>query len=319
MLESFNFCEYKLYLDDLKTKKLSVSELIKEVGVDGLEMFVYDKVENLEGFKAFTIGVHLKYWPYWLAFWKDDKIRLAEEFENFNKQVKYYNAQNKEAWLKNIRINILEALKLNPKYLVWHVSECNEKEIYTFNFKYTDAEVIEATIEVINEVSDVIPEDVCILFENLWWPGLRMTNIEQPKLMFGSNSKLKHKNVGVMLDLGHFASTNHNLKTEEDIVRYFTDTYKALGDYGKFIKGFHLSSSLSGKYIKSLNKIQPKALDMKKIFSHISKIDQHRPFTNKLLKSIIELAKPEYVVHELFYDDIDDLKKKVLLQRNSLK
>lgn len=319
LLESFNFCEYKFYIDDLKRKNLSIAELIKELGVDGLEMFVYDKVENVEYFKDFTIGTHLKYWPHWLAFWQDDKIRLAEEFEDIDMQVKYYGAKTKKEWLNNIRKNILDALKLNPKYLVWHVSECNEKEIYTFNFKYTDAQVIKATIDVVNEVSDVIPEDVCVLFENLWWPGLRMTNIEQPKLMFGDSSKLKHKNAGVMLDLGHFASTNHDLKSQEDIVRYFEDTYKSLGKYGQFIKGFHLSKSLSGKYIKTFKKVQPKKLDMKKIFSHISEIDQHRPFTDKLVKRLIELAKPEYVVHELLYDDIEDLKKKVLLQRNSLK
>lgn len=319
LLESFNFCEYEFYLDDLKKKNSSISKLIKEIGVNGLEMFVYDKVENIEEFKDFTIGAHLKYWPHWLAFWKDDKIRLAEEFEDFNMQIKYYNAKNKEEWLNNIRLNILEALKLNPKYLVWHVSECNEKEIYTFKFKYSDAEVIKSTIDLINEVSDVIPEDVCILFENLWWPGLRMNDVEQVKLMFGSNSKLKHKNVGVMFDLGHFANTNMNLKNEEEIVRYFEKTYKSFGKYGEVIRGFHLSKSLSGEYLKNFKKVQPQKLDMKKVFSHISKIDQHRPFTNNLLKCVIDLVKPEYVVHELFYNDIDDLKKKVLLQRNALK
>lgn len=319
MYESFNFCEDEFYLNDLKKRNLTISKLIKESRVDGLEMFVYDKINNVDQFKPFTIGVHLKYWPYWLAFWRNDEARLAEEFKNFDAQVKYYKAKNKTEWVNNIRQNILDALKLNPHYLVWHVSECDEKEIYTFNFKYTDAEVISATIELINEVSDVIPDDVCLLFENLWWPGLRMTNIEQARLMFGDPSKLKHKNVGVMFDLGHFACTNQDLKNQEDIIKYFEITYKKLGKYGKFIKGFHLSKSLSGEYIKGFKKTPPRDLDMKQIFSHISKIDQHQPFTDSVVKRAIELVKPKYIVHELLYDDLDDLKKKVRIQHNSLK
>lgn len=65
-------------------------------------------------------------------------------------------------------------MAVNPEYLVCHVSNCNLKEIFTFDFFYNDAQVIDASIEVFNAVSECIPDNVIVLFENLWWPGLRL-------------------------------------------------------------------------------------------------------------------------------------------------
>ncbi|MDO7206222.1 hypothetical protein Q5M85_21135 [Paraclostridium bifermentans] len=41
---------------------------------------------------------------------------------------------------------------------------------------YTDKDVIDASIELVNEIFKDLDTEVTILFENLWWPGLRMVD-----------------------------------------------------------------------------------------------------------------------------------------------
>lgn len=48
------------------------------------------------------------------------------------------------------------------------MSEANVQEIFTYNFYYNDRQVLLATSEVFNEVAKIIPDNVLILFENLW-------------------------------------------------------------------------------------------------------------------------------------------------------
>ena len=102
-------------------------------------------------------------------------------------------------------------MAVNPEYLVWHVSNCNLKEIFTFDFFYNDAQVIDASIEVFNAVSECIPDNVIVLFENLWWPGLKMTD---PELVRYFIENIEYKNKGIMLDTGHLLNTNLDINND---------------------------------------------------------------------------------------------------------
>lgn len=141
------------------------------------------------------------------------------------------------------------ALNLKPQYLVWHVSEANVQEIFTYNFYYNDRQVLLATSEVFNEVAKIIPDNVLILFENLWWPGLRLNSMENVVYFF---EKLKHNNVGIMLDTGHLMNTNINLTSELEASIFIKDIVNNLGSFMSLIKGVHLNCSLSGQYQKNL-------------------------------------------------------------------
>jgi len=281
--------------------------------LDGVEMFVYQKmgIEDTTG----TIGAHLRYWPSWLGFWQHDQERVKSELPTEKDIKAYYGATSPEQWLDVIRDNIEEALKLRPQYLVWHISEASMEELYTLKFKYSDIQVVKSAAEVFNAVADIIPGNVKVLFENLWWPGLRLTDEQVVKAFF---KDIRRKNVGIMLDIGHLANTNATLSCEDDIVKYTFETIKDLGECAKYIKGIHLSKSLSGKYMNNFIREFPEHSSFAKHYKHITNIDQHIPFTSANLEKLIKTINPDYLVHELFYNDLPAMAKYVQIQQRSL-
>ena len=119
--------------------------------------------------------------------------RLKQQFRNIRERNKYFkDAMSCDEWLSVIRRNIGAALAQSPEYLVWHVAEANNEEAFTFEFNYSDREVLTAAADVFNAVCDEIPAHVPVLFENLWWPGLRLTDVRNVKYFF---ERLHHKNV----------------------------------------------------------------------------------------------------------------------------
>ncbi len=109
---------------------------------------------------------------------------------------------------------------------------------------------------------------------------------------FIENIEYEHK--GLMLDTGHLLNTNLDINTEEEGIDYLIETVKNLGDMKDYIKGIHLSKSLSGKYVKNqIEKYKKIEIDSNKanneIIYHILKIDEHKPFTSNKINNLIEM------------------------------
>lgn len=306
----FNYPVIDWYEKELQLMGQSLGEYVASMKLDGIEQLIYDNNMILK-YKELTIGVHLEYWSYWIDFWWNNQQRLDYIFESNEEKKHYYKAQNIYEWIEYIKKNITLALNLKPQYLVWHVSEANVQEIFTYNFYYNDRQVLLATSEVFNEVAKIIPDNVLILFENLWWPGLRLNSMENVVYFF---EKLKHNNVGIMLDTGHLMNTNINLTTQHEALRFLDKTINNLGAEKKLIKGMHLNCSLSGKYQQSFKHEQPFNLVDKMVWQHITQIDKHNIFTTHEIKDFITEINPEFVVHELCYNSLVDLKAKLNIQ-----
>ena len=187
---------------------------------------------------------------------------------------------------------------------MWHVAEADTETIFTFDFRYDDREVLAASADVFNSVADEIPANVTVLFENLWWPGLRLTDARKVKFFF---ERIERKNVGIMLDTGHLMNTNPRLRTEAEAADFVCRTVDKLGPYAELIKGVHLSCSLSGKYLRSFERKVPDDLNAEAIWRHIAAIDLHKPFTTTAAKQILQCVQPQYVNHELAYETIEEM------------
>ena len=272
-----NYCPIDWYEDELKRKGMTLAGLVQQLGVDGIEQFVYRDPETFPDYKELTFGAHLNYWPYWMDFW----LRKAV-----------------------IRRNICAAISQKPEYLVWHVAEADTETIFTFDFHYDDREVLAASADIFNAVADEIPANVTVLFENLWWPGLRLTDARKVKFFF---ERIERKNVGIMLDTGHLMNTNPRLRTEAEAADFVCRTVDKLGPYAELIKGVHLSCSLSGKYLRSFERKVPADLNAEAIWRHIAAIDRHKPFTTTAAKQILQCVQPQYVNHELAYETIEEM------------
>lgn len=313
----FNYPVIDWYEKELQLMGQSLGEYVASMKLDGIEQLIYDNNMILK-YKESTIGVHLEYWSYWIDFWWNNQQRLDYIFESNEEKKHYYKVQNIYEWIEYIKKNITLALNLKPQYLVWHVSEANVQEIFTYNFYYNDRQVLLATSEVFNEVAKIIPDNVLILFENLWWPGLRLNSMENVVYFF---EKLKHNNVGIMLDTGHLMNTNINLTSELEASIFIKDIVNNLGSFASLIKGVHLNCSLSGQYQKKFIEQQFKfcEFDKHRLWEHITKIDKHEIFQTKAPSFLIDYIQPQYVVHELAYDNLILLRNKIMAQSRNCK
>lgn len=313
----FNYPVIDWYEKELQLMGQSLGEYVASMKLDGIEQLIYDNNMILK-YKESTIGVHLEYWSYWIDFWWNNQQRLDYIFESNEEKKHYYKAQNIYEWIEYIKKNITLALNLKPQYLVWHVSEANVQEIFTYNFYYNDRQVLLATSEVFNEVAKIIPDNVLILFENLWWPGLRLNSMENVVYFF---EKLKHNNVGIMLDTGHLMNTNINLTSELEASIFIKDIVNNLGSFASLIKGVHLNCSLSGQYQKKFIEQQFKfcEFDKHRLWEHITKIDKHEIFQTKAPSFLIDYIQPQYVVHELAYNNLILLRNKIMAQSRNCK
>ena len=117
-----------------------------------------------------------------------------------------------------------------------------------------------------------------------------------PELVRYFIENIEYKNKGIMLDTGHLLNTNLDINNEEEGIDYLVETISNLGDMKDYIKGIHLSKSLSGKYVKEqIEKYKNKDIDYSEanneIIYHILNIDEHKPFTNNKIKNLFEVTR----------------------------
>jgi len=322
MKQLFNYCPVMHYTEEIEAYPGNLTGYCRDNSLDGIELYLYD----LEPFPNMgvseTVGVHLKYWPTWMDFWKQDKARLDKFYPDKRLLRQYFQgASSREEWLEVVRRNIKAALYYEPEYLVWHVAEADLESIFTWSFAYDSKQVLAATVEVFREIIDCVPKNVHFLFENLWWPGLRLTEPLLVGHFFEDLYRIGHENMGIMLDTGHLMNTNQELASEAEGIEYILKAGKALGSLKALVQGFHLSCSLSGSYQRQFlstvraDKNWHFTTDNMTIMRHIAAIDQHRPFRSVSVKPLVEFFQPIYVNHELYYDSLEEMTGLIKLQR----
>lgn len=279
-------------------KEEDIARIVSAAGLDGVENLIYGGAAEAAPFRHVTTGVHLRYWPYWMDFYRGDGERLRRLFPSPAEIRRCYGGLTVSGWIDTIRANIRAALAEEPEYLVWHVQESTPEEAFTWRFHYSDEDVLAASAEVYHACADLIPDGTRVLFENIFWPGL--FHMEPEKVDFFFRAVDDEAHTGIMFDTGHYMNTNAALRTEEDGALYVEEMARRLGSLVSLIRGIHLSCSLSGDYQRSFPRSFPEGCTMEDILRHISRIDQHRPFQTGAAGRIIAALHPEYVVNELF-------------------
>lgn len=320
MLKLMNLSAYQYDMDRYNNDFKNVNKFLEENNVQAIELFGLQAYsENLIP-KDKIKGAHLMHYPVWLDFWREDKEGLLEEFSSEEDIINYYIKADKQIIIDTYREEIKMAEKLNAEYVVFHVSNVRTKDSFNYKFTCTDKEVIDASIEIINEIFNGFDTNITILFENLWWPGLR---IRDKELVTHFIESIEYENKGLMLDTGHLLNTNLDIKTEEEAIDFLLESVNNLGDIKSYIKGIHLSKSISGEYVKSqIEKYRKDDADYSEIHNdiiyHVLKIDQHKPFTNKKIKKLIDAINPDYLVYEFITSSLEELSEFIKIQNEAL-
>lgn len=317
MLQLVNISNYSFDNELMGNSPECLQAFLERHNLDGLEMMFCAPWNAQLHRPEWMHGCHLRFWPWWLDFWRGDQAALLLQFGSQESINECYGGPTREAWLSIYRDNIRSAKQAGVKYMVLHVSHARVQELFSWKFSATSKEVIEATIEVVNALASEIPQEITLLFENLWWPGLTLTSKELVGILL---ENISHRNIGIMLDTGHLMNTNPDLATEEEGTLYILNTIKNLGGYAQYIKGIHLHKSLSGKYLRfsQQEKKLKAAYSMEDVMNHVLKIDEHLPFTTSAVQRIIDSICPEFLVHEFIYKNMTDWEQKLSQQQKAL-
>ena len=300
--------------------KNDMNKFVKDCLCDGVEVIrggedttdIYDS-ENV-------IGVHLFFYPNWLDFWNNDIDSLIRHFGKREVWEGYYRAKNREEFLIPYQNDMDYAEKIGAEYVVFHVNDVSNEEIFTYQWEHSNVEVIKGVSEIVNELTQNKNYHFKLLFENLFTPGMMLLDPKETELMLNLTD---YENKGLLMDTGHLMCAPQNITNEEQGIDFVLSTVKNHGELAKFIKAIHLHKSTSGDVISELKKktIIPKE-DFYDRFSQsysiILDIDQHRPFESPRAREILELVEPEYVIHEVSAKNREEKLEKVLTQMKAL-
>lgn len=323
MLKLMNLSTYSFDTERFDNNRGIIRDFVLNNGLQGIELMKPTLMDENIIPKELIKGVHLAHYPTWIDFWNGNEERLMKQVKDKVGILRAYGGLTRDVLVENYRKEIRAAEKLGANYGVFHISHVEIPDSYTYEYDYKDEDVVNASIDLINEIFNGFHSNLTLLLENLWWPGMTMKNrVLVEKLMKGIN----HDKVGIMLDTGHLMNTNVELRTEEQGVQYIIDTIENLGELKSYIKGMHFNCSLSGQYtmeqIKN-NRNEATRLSLeemeKDVYLHVVRIDNHKPFSSSCAKKIIDYVKPEYLVYEFITNDVEELKSYIKCQNLALK
>ncbi|MCR4435132.1 MAG: TIM barrel protein [Clostridiales bacterium] len=312
MLKLLNLATYSGYLKNFNNNPVELEAFLKRHRLDGLELIQYDPWKPSLVPPRLIGGLHMRFWPTWLDFWRMDLPQLERQFGKISTCRQYYGGERPEALVEYYREELKTALQMGVKYVVFHVSHVRPAESYTYRFPCSHGEVVEAFLELLNGALEGFEADFDMLFENQWWPGLTLLDREVPlRLLEG----VRYPRKGFVLDISHMMNTNTELSTEEEASQYILDRLDELGEVAAYIKGVHLNSCLSGQYVKDAVRIANNGSGCRdrvtiwdeELYHHISKIDRHTPFTHSSIRRVMDRVRPEYLVYELLAPSLDVL------------
>ncbi|MHA4989145.1 TIM barrel protein [Cetobacterium somerae] len=273
---------------------------------DGVELIKFSERDSLE-IKDYVKGYHLRFFPMWIDMYLDKKDVLEREIDSTENYLYLCGGKTKDEMLNFYEKELELAYELQVEYVVLHVCNIRISETYTYNFEYTDEEILLYVSEIINRVMK--PKyKFKLLLENLWWPGLKLTSKSEIEFLL---KRIKYKNIGFMLDTGHMLNTNLELQSSDEAIEYIKNTVEELGMYKNYINGVHLNYSLSGEYVRTA--LESKG-EKESIYKHIGKIDYHDPFEHRGIKEVIENLPIDYLIYELIGKDEKEFEEKIKRQ-----
>ena len=274
---------------------------LKDIGCDGVELFtLFEKVPSF--YKKISPSVHLPYAIDWYSGWTGSAD--PDEFDDYNVKFIMFG-RDREEIVGNIREAILFASEIEPAYGVFHAGNTNLEEAMLREQTDNSREVLGKFCEMMNQAISGLKggePPFKLAFENLWWPGLKLLDPWEYKFM---DSHLEFSNWGFCLDTGHMMNTLPDAYDEQTCIDRLLKIFGRYPDEMKDRIGtMHLHVSTSAEYRNTFEPTErpPGETMMEavaRIYPHVTKVDQHRPFSSEGCRLLVDELSPDFVTHEM--------------------
>lgn len=323
MQDIINFSSYSVDLSRYDHSWDEVTRFVRREEFSGIELL-------LGGEHTATVppdlvtSVHLPGWLGWIRLWREPET--IPEDGDFFQQEYYFGGASRKHFMRTFRRYLSQAASVKANYAVFHITHIELDEFFTRNHRYTHEEVLSSAASFLNAACSVFPggePPVAIGFENLWWPGL--TFLSEDTIDFFVH-QLAFDNWIFVLDTGHMMNALQVSTEEEGIEKVLRTITRLSGKTLEKMVAVHFQCSTSWVYQKEhFFRPPPSGFEslsyeeqISLLMPMVSELDQHRPFTNPRCREIIDLVRPEYLVHEFTSRSREELEEKVRIQRETL-
>jgi hypothetical protein len=264
-----------------------------------------------------TVGVHLGYYVTWYDFWRKNTAGLVEEYGSLEEAYKQMRGSDPQVIVDRFKRDMEFAHKMNAEYVVFHVSESGIYENYTFSYKHTDEEIVDAAAEILNEVFAEEDGSIALLMENQWQAGLTFL---RPEIAQRLLDRVEYPNKGFMLDTGHLMHTNFDLATQEEALAYVNGIIDRNEAILPYVRGMHFHQSLTGEYCKRTQANPPALAESYsdrywQSFGHAFAVDGHQPWCTPGIGALVARVDPEYLVWEFISGTREEHQRLIDMQR----
>ena len=147
MKRTFNLTTYSDDLDRYGDR----ADLLRALdGFDGLELMHCGEDVRAVVPSEKIVGVHLIFFPYWYDFYAGDLAACRERLGSMENIRALYGGDTPEALLDAYRRDIEQAKAEGAEYVVFHVSDCADEELFTLRYRHTSREVAAAAGDLLN-------------------------------------------------------------------------------------------------------------------------------------------------------------------------
>lgn len=288
----------------------------KKYEFDGFEIIKFDLEKDSSRLKDKIIGYHMRFFPMWLDVYLEKSNMIKEKFPDKMDRFYWCGGDTKEEVITYYKKDLQRAKELGAEYVVFHACYVDDEGSLTYEFPYTDEEVLEGVASLMNDVFKGEDFQFTLLLENLWWAGLKLHSKKEMELLL---EKIEYKNKGFILDTSHMLNTNFDLKNLDEGIDYIIENIDKMEELKKYIYGVHLSWSLSGDYVSKMVKKHRESQEerektKKKIYEYVGQIDYHYPFEDSRILKVLNKLSLKWLVFEFLYYNDEELEEKVIKQ-----